>query len=269
MWYGAEITFGNTTEKVTDDKNVFDVDTFAVPEFAYGNRDGHWQKNPEITSESARFVAEYDPDRIVYRSDVAFTVRGVAKNAHELTVDYGTDHNVYEPTAKGFTFVGWYEQQDDGTWKKVEVGTKYELGAEHKETTLEALWVNNLTVSLTKSERSNKQQGGILQLTYYDYAMEAVLSGGKLVGAFADKVTLELTYSFDVYKESGIGSGQDTFGANTVNEFPSEGVIEGSTTHKRDRETPRVHVQIKYIYNGETIYDSGEVTVAGDQWVDA
>ncbi len=279
MWYGAQITFGNTTETVTDDKTVFDLDDYPVPDFTFGTRDGHWQKNPEIDLDGATFVAEYDPDRIVYRSDVAFTVKGVIKNAYELTVDYGTDHTVYEPTAKGYTFVGWYEQREDGSWTKVNVGAKYELGADHKETTLEALWVSNLTVTLTKTEKSNERvEGGrdipfvghVGGTTYCDYAMEAVLSGGKLVGAFADQVTLELTYSFEAFTERAVlGDIVRAIGTKTTTgEYPPEGVISAQQERVEPADTPRAHVQIKYTYNGATLYDTSDIVITGE-WVEA
>ena len=278
MWYNSTITFGDRTETVTDENNTFNVESYEVPAFPDNARAGHWQRNPEIDLNGATFVAEYDPDRIVYRSEVAFTVKGVIKNAYELTVDYGTDHTVYEPTAKGYTFVGWYQQQEDGSWTKVETGTVYKLGADKRETTLEALWVSNLTVTLTKAERSNKTTEGrvfkttglFTTTTYYDYAMEAVLSGGKLVGAFADQVTLELTYSFEAYTERAvIGDTVRAIGTKTTTgEYPPEGVISAQQGKVEAADTPRAHVQIKYTYNGATLYDTSDIAITGE-WVDA
>ena len=138
---------------------------------------------------------------------------------------------------------------------------------------LEALWVSNLTVTLTKAERSNKtteRTGLFTTTTYYDYAMEAVLSGGKLVGAFADEVKLELTYSFEAYTERAvIGDTVRAIGTKTTTgEYPPEGVISAQQGKVEAADTPRAHVQIKYTYNGATLYDTSDIAITGE-WVDA
>ncbi len=263
MYYGAQIVFGADDIVTVNGELSVDVDEHEVPPFEYGGREGKWQKEPVIGAEGATFVAEYTPDTLIYHSTVPYKVTGVVKNVTEHRVEYGTDYTVYTPTANGYTFVGWFEQQADGSWKEVEVGTTYTLGAEHKETTLEALWVSKLSITVTKAEKSNKS--GIFP-TYYNCAIEATVAGGRLVGVPASEASMTFTYSFDSYTAPalGIGNGntESIGGGQTLHDFPAEDTVAGSQAkvRNRDKDMARVHIQIVYTLNGVQIYDSETVT---------
>ena len=276
MEYGATVNLGGSIQTVTDQNRTFDVMTADVPPFEGGSRSGKWQKDPVITSTEATFIAEYDPDTIIYVSEVAFTVEG---KTIELTSVEGFEGEVYTysdhysttytvepaPAAEGYLFLGWYTEQD-GAWSKVEA--TLELSTEQTTVVAQALWMSNLSVEITKAERTNKREESswFVKTTYYDYSVEATLTGGQLVGAFAGEETMTLTYSFDAYTmvlAHTIGSEQ----TETVTGYTgNKKVISAEGEKVQEGNKPRVHVKIAYYHNGTLVYEMPEELLVEGKW---
>ena len=158
-----------------------------------GTRKGHWLE-PRIDENGAEFVVEYDPNTVVYHSTVNYTYNGV---------QYGEGNNYeerYTSTLKlltpdsvsGYMFVGWFVYIED-SWQLVKT---LSVTAEEMKVTVEALWIRtDVAVNITKAKRSNKS--GIINVKY-DYDIEAVLTGGELVGVpaaeFASTASVEYTF---------------------------------------------------------------------------
>ncbi len=266
MEYGAKVTFVAKDAEFHDaytviDDNEQEVTLPARPAYAEGQDvASDWTVN--FNQKGTEFKVLYKIDTVKYSSpDVAFTVEGSANLYNEYSAQFTEDtYTLITPSAEGYTFLGWYTKDADGKWSKVETVSK---GTEEVATTeVQALWVSDFTVTITKAERSNKSSG--LWKTY-TYEVEAQISGGNLVGACANEVEITVTCSFDAYSNSitkfNIGKEQ------TIDHYPNDGIISGRADKVSGGDTPRAHVQIKYTFNGEVIYNSNTITATGD-WKD-
>ncbi len=193
MEYGATVTIGNTDYTVTDQLLSFDVLTKDVPPLEGGQRAGHWQQDPAITTTTAVFTAEYDPDTIGFTSVVAFSLDG--QDAQDvdgkfvLSVDYGTTYIVPQPTAEGYTFLGWFVKEGD-SWTRLP--DTLELGESTTKTVAEALWAQDgfVTLETTKSSSWGTET----------YTAKAGVEFTNLVGAWASEVrdkSATCSFAFD------------------------------------------------------------------------
>ncbi len=259
MEYGAKVTFIAKDEEFQDaytvtDDNTQEVTLPARPAYAEGQDvASEWTVN--FNKAGTEFKVLYKIDTVKYSSpDVAFTVDGNDNLYNDYSAQFTEDtYTLITPKAAGYTFLGWFLKDAEGKWSKVQTVSK---GTEEVTTTeVQALWVSDLTVTITKAERSNELN--IFGARSYEYSIEADIKGGKLVGAFAqENVSLQMTYRFEAWTSDRSKNSFDT--THTADEYV-EHVIGTSSGRVTSRDNGRVYVTIAYTYGDVFTYTTAEV----------
>ena len=138
----------------------------------------------------------------MYKSTVAFTRENAAEGAQPVTEDtvgFYKQYALATPVAEGYTFLGWFMQDENGNLTKV-TELSYS-GTGGKTVEVEALWVKNLTLATTASDTAK----GIGIKRYYA-ASATITGGGELSGPEwldRESVSCGTNYVFDLQKRSG------------------------------------------------------------------
>ncbi len=193
MAYGAAVSYyaGGTlfaSASVSDGANVF-----ALPEIPVWNgKEGAWTQI-SVSERGAEFYAEYPLDSVVYSSEITFTYNGAKYDSYRQ--QYEGEYSLITPVAEGYTFLGWYDKNDG--WKRVE---KLSPTADAGVTEVEALWISDAKVSVSGSRDF---KWGTVK---YNHRIGAELTGGVLVGAFADEAEISVSYRYYVSNNTGFDS---------------------------------------------------------------
>ncbi|MDE5548357.1 MAG: InlB B-repeat-containing protein, partial [Clostridia bacterium] len=170
--YGSSVTFYCDNQVLASYTVGTKDNLFTLPTL---DADYIWS-SVEFTKSAIMCYAQRNVDTVVYVSEVSFDYQGVLYDSfsEELTADY----SLIVPERAGYTFLGWYSNES-GSWEKV---TALEsLDGENAVTyRLHALWLSDLTVTDFTATRS----GLIGDRTY---SATASVSGGELIGAFANE----------------------------------------------------------------------------------
>lgn len=156
-------------------ENVFDLTALASGKVLY---------RYEATLSSVTVELQNSPDRIVLNSPVAFALDGDTDTNH--TVSFDMDYTLPTVSAKGYTFLGWYEMKD-GAWLETTMVSYMDGG---NTVTVEALWASELKVEITSRNRKYNAN------TSYTHTASAKVSGGALVGAFANEATATMSIRY-------------------------------------------------------------------------
>ena len=134
-------------------------------------------------------------------------------------------------------------------------------------TTVEALWVSNLGVVITKAERFDKHK----YFNQYQYSVEAVVTGGVLYGAFADQASIQTKYSFDAHTRPSISHWFDTADPigteQTVQDYETN--ISAQTSSRISScDEVRVFVTVSFSYGDIFNYTIPQATAVSSDWTD-
>ncbi len=208
-----------------------------------GGKTGSWAE-PIVTMSGAAFNAEYPFDTVVYHSEVAF--EGLQPDG-TLTVQYAEKYSVIEPTAEGYTFLGWFVRGDgwDRAPAELEVSTGEPVRYE-----LEALWMKNATLTVS----GNRETRNLVFVKYYKHVIQATLTGGELIGAPKEAVTVSETIDYVVNDsedpaENAVYTNSETFDAFTSARSWTSPEGGNGVTHAYGH----AKVSVVYTYRGETI----------------
>ena len=178
MYYDAEVELrwgdGSHTFTVGSGSNVFDLGA------VIGDARVLWNETElDLLANGATILIPLTPDTVIYTSNgVSFTL-GEATNVTSAEVTFDMSYTLETPVAQGYTFLGWFVQED-GEYRYV---TEFAYTGGGTSTTVSALWVSNVTVSASGSRTSS----GWLIKTYHHNANVNV-SGGTLAGAPKESV---------------------------------------------------------------------------------
>ncbi len=199
MFLGSEVSlaYGDTVipmGTVGKGENVFDFTDAVLP----ANAD--WSGARLIyTANTATLRVPLEYDHIVYKSTLPFTT-GDHTDVTELTAEYDAQYSLLTPTAEGYTFLGWYVLEN-GTPKKVTELTY--SGTGNAETVVQAMWAKNITVAVSGKE----DYKGV----YSNYSTTAeIVSGGELVGAYAEKLQVQVTTSYRFFLQGNSWTRENT-----------------------------------------------------------
>ncbi len=188
-------------------------------------------------------IATAASDKLTMTSAVAFTYGGESRT--ELTAEYRDSYTLpaaSEMVAEGYTFLGWYENTSSGWVQRTELTSR--SGAE---ITVEALWISDLSVSVTNATRNNKS-GWIT--VKYDHQISAAITGGELVGALASEAQVKMTYKYYVNND-GL---RDDKTVHTKHEYGAYTAADTSDTfNNKEKSKANVLVEISYTYGGKVI----------------
>ena len=178
MYYDAEVELrwgdGSHTFTVGSGSNVFDLGA------VIGDARVLWNETElDLLANGATILIPLTPDTVIYTSNgVSFTL-GEATNVTSAEVTFDMSYTLETPVAQGYTFLGWFVQED-GEYRYV---TEFAYTGGGTSTTVSALWVSNVTVSASGSRTSS----GWLIKTYH-HSANVNVSGGTLAGAPKESV---------------------------------------------------------------------------------
>lgn len=234
--YGETVTLVHRGERLAPftvsadaKKNVFDLS------LKIANIAGASVMPFSVSDDGYSFEIEVqsNPDYVKLSSDVAFVYGG--KLVTETTVSFDTEFVLPQGDqmiANGYTFVGWFEQKEDGSWVQVTEFT-YAGGANTK--TVEAVWVRNLGIEITDASRSG---GGTFSKS--TYAATVSVSGFEVIGKpVTGGNALSVSYdsfSFVYFVNNDGATGKDyTVKTNNfTNQYVSADSFSGSKQSKKD-----------------------------------
>ena len=178
MYYDAEVELrwgdDSHTFTVGSGSNVFDLGA------VIGDARVLWNETElDLLANGATILIPLTPDTVIYTSNgVSFTL-GEATNVTSAEVTFDMSYTLETPVAQGYTFLGWFVQED-GEYRYV---TELAYTGGGTSTTVSALWVSNVTVSASGSRTSS----GWLIKTYH-HSANVNVSGGTLAGAPKESV---------------------------------------------------------------------------------
>lgn len=187
-------------------------------------------------------------DQVVYTSTVTFTYNGTTYGSEGLTQTYGGEYTLITPEAEGYLFFGWFEKTEEG-YRQVTCLQGSEQGIT---TVAEAVWVSDITVSLTASKKTS----GLFSKTY-SYVGAVTLNGGALVGnPITNGLQIGCSTSFGYAVDDSDGDPADFLKTEEENEFISSREFSGLQTSDKKTAYSKVHVVVTVTYT------YGETTVA-------
>ncbi len=241
--------------------------TFAVPTdlpLAAEVRKGYWTEESAVIGEyGATFIVQYSPDTIVYYSELGFNVTAGGGTygldaKTEYSFEYSSEHTLIVPdnnatTIDGVTyrFLGWYTKVN-GVWSKL--GDTISITASEEPTYAYALWMSEFTVTVTQATAKYNWN------VSYDYTIAASVSGGELVGAFANEgVSVKTTYRFYANNNAEYEAGTSN-GGHTYNDYRTSDSVSFNIRNIAGQNKKQGHavVTVEYTYQGITI-STGEV----------
>ena len=182
MRYGAQILVTVCNEIKLNTTVAATESTITLPVAPEG---AAW-KSFDIAEGSASFTAGYNLDTVTLKSDIAFDYNGASYS--QFGLQFGETIGLPEVTATnaGHTFLGWFMKEGE-SWKRVTT-LEPTVGEEKANYTVEALWTTTFGVEITSKNKSGNFFAG------YGHTFAVKVSGGKLVGAFAEQAEGTLNY---------------------------------------------------------------------------
>ena len=243
MYYGATVNViyrGETVAsfKVELDENTFDLTTYVSGKILY---------RYEVTLDSVTIELQNSPDQIVMVSPFAFTLNGVSDASHSVSFDI--DYTLPILSAEGYAFLGWYEMKD-GVW--IETTTVSYAGGGNT-VTVEALWVSDLKVEITRNDYKYVSMSVPIK---YDYWTDVKVTGGNLIGAPASEIEGgTLDYRFYVSKNTNYDSGASNESASAA--YNGEEATQSFYCRTGSYTYGHVVVNLSYEYNGRVFHIGG------------
>ena len=193
MLYGSRVEFIASGSEYADSKTITENTTIKLPALPSYKGDSSYDSllnrdvSAAVSENGARITVHYSAE-IKYHSDLAFEAQGVTSQDHTLVTS--EKDGLYSPAVSGYTFLGWYLNTESG-WRKVETPDFSDM--ELLEGTLEALWVRDDGIQITKHEKSYNWKKA-----HDEYVVETAFDNNAIIGAFAnDEHNISVLYAYD------------------------------------------------------------------------
>ncbi len=209
MKYNSQVKFSANGKEVKSQK-ITQNETIVLPK-ASDYKDGAagiWNLD-SFTIEEAQFTAFY-PLTVRYISVIAYN----ASSSHPANTSYDvevkdSDYTLIQPTANGYTFLGWFTK-DGGDWREAKEISSTTVIDGKLTLEVEALWMSDFSIAI-EANRTSKW------LTF-THTIKGTISGGQLVGAFANEATVSTEYKFYVDNDQNYTEGKKDAG-KTFNNY--------------------------------------------------